>query len=151
MLMTSSPCGARIGSILLGEPLRGTGSGSSSPRVLGDASLLAASGEMLRGLGVRRLAVSRPRRHLKVEERWTSRGLKPYFNDIVVHNGHAYGFDGTILSATNLETGERVWELPRESRSTRASVSRRRMRAVRSTEWVADVRLLESVTWSWWT
>ena len=28
----------------------------------------------------------------------------------MVHKGHAYGFDGTILSAINLETGERVWK-----------------------------------------
>ena len=46
----------------------------------------------------------------KVEDRWTSRGLKPYFNDYIVHKGHAYGFDGTIMAAVNLETGERVWK-----------------------------------------
>jgi len=87
------------------------GIGFVQPRVLEDGSVLAASGAMLRGLGVRRLAVSRaPDGTWKVEERWTSRGLKPYFNDFVVHKGHAYGFDGTILSAINLETGERVWK-----------------------------------------
>jgi hypothetical protein len=87
------------------------GIGIVQPRVLEDGSVLAASGELLRGLGVRRLAVSRaPDGTWKVEERWTSRGLKPYFNDFVVHKGHAYGFDGTILSAINLETGERVWK-----------------------------------------
>jgi outer membrane protein assembly factor BamB len=89
----------------------GMGVGILQPQVLDDGSVLAASGEMLRGLGVRRLAVSRaPDGTWKVEERWTSRGLKPYFNDFVVHKGHAYGFDGTILSAINLETGERVWK-----------------------------------------
>ena len=28
----------------------------------------------------------------------------------MVQKGHAYGFDGTILSAINLETGDRVWK-----------------------------------------
>jgi outer membrane protein assembly factor BamB len=87
------------------------GMGIVQPQVLEDGSVLAASGENLHGLGVRRLAVSRaPDGTWQVEERWTSRGLKPYFNDYVVHKGHAYGFDGTILSAINLETGERVWK-----------------------------------------
>jgi hypothetical protein len=44
------------------------------------------------------------------EERWTSRGLKPYFNDLVVHRGHAYGFDGSILSCIDLADGERAWK-----------------------------------------
>ena len=39
------------------------------------------------------------------EERWTSTGLKPYFNDFVVHNGYAFGFDGSILACIDLEDG----------------------------------------------
>jgi outer membrane protein assembly factor BamB len=54
--------------------------------------------------------VARPRRHLEGRGVLDSRGLKPYFTDFVVHKGHAHGFDGTILSAINLETGERVWK-----------------------------------------
>ena len=42
--------------------------------------------------------------------RWTTRGLKPYFNDFVAHDGHAYGFDGSILASVDLETGERDWK-----------------------------------------
>ena len=44
------------------------------------------------------------------EVRWTTRGLKPYFNDFVAHEGHAYGFDGSILASVDLQTGERAWK-----------------------------------------
>jgi hypothetical protein len=45
-----------------------------------------------------------------VTERWTSPGLKPYFNDFVVHQSHAYGFDGRILSCIDLADGQRKWK-----------------------------------------
>ena len=60
--------------------------------------------------GIRRLAVARGPEGWTVEERWTSPGLKPYFNDFVVHDGHAYGFDGGILSCIDLESGARAWK-----------------------------------------
>jgi len=47
---------------------------------------------------------------LDVEERWKSIGLKPYFSDFVVHNGHAFGFDGSILSSIDLKDGKAVWK-----------------------------------------
>jgi hypothetical protein len=62
------------------------------------------------GMGTRRLAVARGPGGWTVEERWTSRGLKPYFNDFVVHEGHAFGFDGRIMSCIDLEDGERKWK-----------------------------------------
>jgi hypothetical protein len=65
---------------------------------------------MMGGLGIRRLAVSHAGSRWIVEERWTSRGLKPYFNDYVAHKGHAYGFDGTILSCIDINDGARKWK-----------------------------------------
>ena len=50
------------------------------------------------------------RRGWNLEERWTTNGLKPYFNDFVVHKGHAFGFDGAILSSINLQDGKRNWK-----------------------------------------
>lgn len=60
--------------------------------------------------GLRRLAVSRGGASWTVDERWVSNRLKPYFNDFVIHRGHAYGFDGAILAAVDLATGERTWK-----------------------------------------
>ena len=78
--------------------------------MLPGGDLLITSADAMSGLGVRRLGVTRGPAGWTVTERWTSRGLKPYFNDFVVHKGHAYGFDGNILSSINLENGERAWK-----------------------------------------
>jgi outer membrane protein assembly factor BamB len=62
------------------------------------------------GNGIRRLAAARGEGGWTVEERWTSNGLKPYFNDFVLHKGHAFGFDGTILASIDLTDGKRKWK-----------------------------------------
>jgi outer membrane protein assembly factor BamB len=68
--------------------------------------LIAASGES----GVRRIAVAHGPGGWTVDKRWGSAGLKPYFNDFVVHRGHAFGFDGRILACIDLKDGERKWK-----------------------------------------
>ncbi len=60
--------------------------------------------------GTRRIAVAHDARGWTVEARWTSRALKPYFNDFVVHKGHAYGFDGFILASIDVADGTRTWK-----------------------------------------
>ncbi|HET7745882.1 MAG TPA: PQQ-binding-like beta-propeller repeat protein [Vicinamibacteria bacterium] len=60
--------------------------------------------------GTRRLAIDKGPRGWTVVEKWTTRGLKPYFNDFVVHEGHAYGFDNNILACIELASGERRWK-----------------------------------------
>ena len=68
--------------------------------------LLIASGNS----GTRRIAVRNGPGGWTVEPRWTSPGLKPYFNDFVVHEGHAFGFDGRILASIDLQDGKRKWK-----------------------------------------
>ena len=36
--------------------------------------------------------------------------MKPYFNDYVIHKGHAYGFDNNILACIDLADGKRKWK-----------------------------------------
>ena len=60
--------------------------------------------------GTRRLSVANGPNGWNVEERWTTNGLKPYFNDFVVHDGHAFGFDGSILACIDLQDGKRKWK-----------------------------------------
>jgi len=67
---------------------------------------LAATG----GFGVRRLTIAHGSTGWTAQERWTSTGLKPYYNDYVVHNGYAFGFDGSILSCIDLKDGARKWK-----------------------------------------
>lgn len=80
------------------------------PAVLASGDVLTNSITMTGGNGIKRLAVAKSGDGWTVEERWASNGLKPYFNDFVVHNGHAFGFDGNILSSINLEDGRRNWK-----------------------------------------
>jgi outer membrane protein assembly factor BamB len=80
------------------------------PTVIADGDLLISSSDAMGGISTRRLAIAHGAGGWTVRERWTSRGLKPYFNDMVVHDGHAFGFDGRILSCIDLENGERKWK-----------------------------------------
>jgi outer membrane protein assembly factor BamB len=83
------------------------GSTILQPAIVRDGEMLVTSGDMMGGLGTRRIAVSRDGEGWKVEERWNTRNLKPYFNDLVIHKDHAYGFDGSILACIDLADGSR--------------------------------------------
>jgi outer membrane protein assembly factor BamB len=77
------------------------------PAQTADGDVLIAVSE---GSGTRRLSVAHGPDGWTSRERWTSNGLKPYFNDFVVHKGHAYGFDGSILACIDVADGSRKWK-----------------------------------------
>lgn len=81
------------------------------PAVLAGGDILIGSGSgMGAKIGLRRVAITHGAAGWTAEERWTSVGLKPYFNDFVVHQGHAYGFDGSALACIDLADGQRKWK-----------------------------------------
>ncbi len=80
------------------------------PAMTADGDVLISTGGGAGGVGTRRLAVAHGPDGWTVEERWTSIGLKPYFNDFVVHKSHAFGFDGSILACIGLQDGKRKWK-----------------------------------------
>ena len=80
------------------------------PGLTADGDVLLSSCYEMGGIGLRRIKVAEGPDGWTVEERWTSRGIKPYFNDFVVHEGHAYGFDNSILACVDLADGARKWK-----------------------------------------
>jgi outer membrane protein assembly factor BamB len=76
------------------------------PAMTANGDLLIAVSE---SSGTRSLSVTNASGTWSVSERWTSEGLNPYYNDFVVHNGHAFGFDWTALACIDLKDGSQKW------------------------------------------
>ncbi len=85
------------------------GSPIVQPALVDGGFLMGAAG-MSGGTGVAKLDVRQDASGWSVEQVWESNRLKPYFNDLVIHDGHAYGFDGSILAAIDMESGKRAWK-----------------------------------------
>jgi outer membrane protein assembly factor BamB len=81
------------------------------PALIDGRDLLIGSGSGLADKnGMLRVSIAHEPAGWSVKERWTSAGLKAYFNDFVAHQGHAFGFDGSILACIELKEGARVWK-----------------------------------------
>ena len=80
------------------------------PALTDDGDILINAMSAMGGLGTRRLAIKHDASGWTPEERWTTNGMKPYFNDYVIHKGHAYGFDNSILACIDLADGKRKWK-----------------------------------------
>ena len=76
------------------------------PALTADGGILVGDEEA----GTHRIAVQRAADGWTPQERWTSMRLKSNFNDFVVHDGHAFGFDGGILGCIDVADGERKWK-----------------------------------------
>jgi outer membrane protein assembly factor BamB len=96
------------GSLLWEHPW--PGASIVQPALTAGGDVLISTSDAGGGLGMRRIAVAHGPGGWTTEERWTSNGLKPYFNDFVVHEDHAFGFDGSLLACVDLADGKRRWK-----------------------------------------
>ncbi|MCC6143059.1 MAG: PQQ-like beta-propeller repeat protein [Candidatus Hydrogenedentes bacterium] len=71
-----------------------------------DSFALGTTGDM----GTRLVRVSHENGAWSTAEVWTSKKLRPYFNDGVALDGSIYGFDGNRLNCVDGATGERRWQ-----------------------------------------
>ena len=77
------------------------------PALTAEGDLFLSRGDRT---GMRRIEVAKGPGGWTTEERWESVRLKPYFSDFVLHEAHAYGFDGGILACIDIENGKRKWK-----------------------------------------
>jgi outer membrane protein assembly factor BamB len=138
------------------------GTNMLQPAVATEHDLLIPGTSNAGGSGTRRLAFTKSSDGWTVTEGWTSSGLKPYFNDFVVHNGHAFGFDGAILSCIDLQDGKRKWKGGRYGHGQMVLLADQDMLLVLSEEGeialvqatpgefkeVAKVKAIEGKTWN---
>lgn len=95
------------GEVRLEYPWQHEGYRSLQPQVSGGDSVVLPTGL---GTGTRRIRVQVGESGWEADEIWTSRHLKPDFNDFVIHGNYIYGFDRTTFTCVELETGDRVWK-----------------------------------------
>ena len=76
------------------------------PMTTGAASVVVGSED----LGIVRLDIGRRGDAWTVAKGWQSKAMRPGYNDFVIQDGFAYGFDGGIFCCSDLETGKRRWK-----------------------------------------
>lgn len=94
------------GKIILDYKWKHNGYRALQAQVLEDDKILIPTGL---GTGTRLIQVSDNAGKLEAKVLWTSKSMKPDFNDLVVHKGFAYGFDNLIFGCIDLATGKEKW------------------------------------------
>ncbi len=77
------------------------------PQVLDGNKVLIPTGM---GSGTRLIEVAEADGKWSAKELWTSRFMKPDFNDLVAHQGFLYGFDDSIFACIDLANGKQKWK-----------------------------------------
>ena len=77
------------------------------PQQVGENEILIPTGM---GKGIQKIRVSVNNGKWSAEEVWDAPRLKPDFNDYVIYDGHAFGFDGAIFTCFDLKEGKRKWK-----------------------------------------
>lgn len=77
------------------------------PALVGASDLLIGTGL---GVGTQRIRIERNNGRWSAREIWKTSQFKPYYNDMVVHQAHAYGFDNNFLCCVDLTEGTIRWK-----------------------------------------
>jgi outer membrane protein assembly factor BamB len=78
------------------------------PTVLDNGDVLIGMGM---GVGTRRVKIGHEGDNWTTQQVWMTRAIKPYFNDVVIHKGHLYGFDNGFFTCVNLADGKGKWKV----------------------------------------
>jgi outer membrane protein assembly factor BamB len=96
------------GAVLWEHPGAGPGMPPSiQPHPVGDAQVLCP---ITKDPGLELIDVSPGEPSGSPARHWTSKDLKPSYNDFVVHDGSLYGFDGSLFCCVDVKTGKRRWK-----------------------------------------
>ncbi len=79
----------------------------TQPTLIGDADVLIGTGF---GKGTARAHVARDGDGWKVEKVWETNAISPYFNDLVIHKDHIYGFHNNFFTCVGLADRKTKWK-----------------------------------------
>jgi len=80
------------------------------PAQINESDILIGKVNDAAGEGMERFAIKNTSGEWNIKKSWASSMIRPYFNDFVVHKGHAFGFDGPNLTCIDIEKGNRKWK-----------------------------------------
>ncbi len=98
----------KTGAVMLDYQWLHSGYRATQAAVMPDSSIIISTQE----LGTRRIGITPTDdgNSFTATDIWSTRQPRPDFNDFVIHNDHAYGFDGAIFISVAMRSGKRNWK-----------------------------------------